>query len=80
MTAKTQWHGDNAESLALVEAVAHNCGCTFGAFSIRLSTCAPHKAMVEDQRFLDGMLFARRMRARFWTPELDTPEPAPIAA
>lgn len=54
------WHGTKEESLDLVNAVAHNCGCEFGFMGIRLSTCPPHKLLAEDQRWLDAVLFERR--------------------
>ena len=37
---------------------------------VRLVTCAPHRMLLEDQRALDGLLFARRFAARFQHEEL----------
>ncbi|MCA1644065.1 MAG: hypothetical protein LC797_00905 [Chloroflexi bacterium] len=31
---------------------------------VRLATCAPHRMLTEDQRALNGLLFARRMAER----------------
>ena len=58
------WKGTPDESLALVNAVAQHCTCTFGAMKQRLTTCAPHKMLTEDQRALDGLLFMRHQADR----------------
>ena len=64
------WRGTAAESQALVEAVDHNCACEFW-MDVRLTRCAAHRMLVEDQRALDGLLFARRIADRLrreeWT-------------
>jgi hypothetical protein len=31
---------------------------------VRLATCAPHRMLTNDQRALNGLLFARRMAER----------------
>lgn len=65
------WHGTTEEISALVDAVTRNCTCEFGMMGKRLFTCAPHKMMHEDQRALNGLLFARRtverLREREWS-------------
>jgi len=58
------WHGSQQESFDLVNAIARNCTCEFGLMGVRLATCAPHRMLTEDQRALNGLLFARRMTAR----------------
>jgi hypothetical protein len=63
------WHGNQQESFDLVSAVAHNCDCTFGAMGVRLATCAPHRMLMEDQRALNGLLFARRIAERLRAEE-----------
>ena len=74
------WHGSQQESFDLVNAIARNCTCEFGLMGVRLATCAPHRMLTEDQRALNGLLFARRMAERLrreentWTP---TPDSAP---
>jgi hypothetical protein len=56
------WHGRAAEYRDLVDAVARNCSCEYG---IGLRTrCAAHQMIAEEQRVLDGLLFARRMSDR----------------
>jgi len=56
MVPVTIWHGGLAESYELAAAVHNNCSCASGY-------CAAHQAML-DQRFVDGILFARFMRQR----------------
>lgn len=46
------FHGSLAESYRLAQAVANNCTCQPS------SRCEAHAAML-DQRFIDGVLFAR---------------------
>lgn len=65
----TIWHGDPTESLALVDASNRNCGCKFGLMGVRLTTCGVHDAMVNDQRFLDGLVFMRRNADRLLAEE-----------
>lgn len=60
MAAPT-FHGTTEEADDLVAALARNCECTFTPVGIRMSTCAVHDALINDQRWLDGLLFARRL-------------------
>lgn len=67
MTASTPaitWNGSQQESFDLVNAVARNCQCEFAAAGTRISTCSPHRMLIEDQRALNGLLFARRIAER----------------
>jgi hypothetical protein len=64
MTMQVVWHGTQQESFDLVNAIARNCTCEFGLMGVRLATCAPHRMLTEDQRALNGLLFARRMQER----------------
>ena len=64
MTTQVIWHGTQQESFDLVNAIARNCTCEFGLMGVRLATCAPHRMLTEDQRALNGLLFARRMNER----------------
>ena len=56
------WHGRAAEYRDLVDAVGRNCGCEYG-MGVR-TCCSAHRMIAEDQRALDGLLFARRMADR----------------
>jgi hypothetical protein len=58
MTMATIFHGDGAEAIRLEGALAAHCTCQFSESHFRTSTCAGHKALVEDQRFSDGLLWA----------------------
>jgi hypothetical protein len=64
MSTQVVWHGTQQESFDLVNAIAHHCSCEFGLMGVRLATCAPHRMLTEDQRALNGLLFARRMQER----------------
>ncbi len=64
MALQVVWHGTQQESFDLVNAIARNCTCEFGVMGVRLATCAPHRMLTEDQRALNGLLFARRMAER----------------
>jgi hypothetical protein len=57
------WRGTAMESQALVDAIDHNCTCEFWR-NVRLTCCTAHRMLVEDQRALDGLLFARRITDR----------------
>ncbi len=67
--ASVEWHGTQAEAAELLAAIQHHCACEFGVLGVRLSTCAPHRMMTEDQRALDGLLCMRRLRARLKAEE-----------
>lgn len=69
----TKWHGDNAESTALVAAISRHCACEYGEANERIVTCAPHQAMVDDQRFLDGLLEMRHYRNQLLAQEFRVP-------
>lgn len=46
-----------------MSAIGHNCYCTF-AEGVPDVKCGLHIALVSDQRWLNGMLYARRIRRR----------------
>jgi hypothetical protein len=71
------WHGTQQESFDLVNAIARNCSCEFGLMGVRLATCAPHRMLTEDQRALNGLLFARRMAERLNREEFTRPNGQP---
>ncbi len=56
------WHGTETEGAELVAAINRNCTCQYTPQGVRLSTCGVHTAFVTDQRWLDDMLFMRRIR------------------
>ncbi len=63
------WYGTQAETFELLQALSRNCSCVVTAEGVRLSTCAPHQMLVNEQRAIDGLLFARRIRGRLESEE-----------
>src|SRR5438270_11196503 len=64
------WHGRTADYRDLVDAVRRNCSCEYG-LGVR-SCCSAHRMIAEDQRALDGLVFARRMSDRLRREECAT--------
>ena len=69
MPIAARWHGNQQDAFDLVNAIARHCTCEFGAKAVRVSTCSSHRILIEDQRALDGLLFARRIRPRLLREE-----------
>ena len=46
---------------------------------VRLATCAPHRMLTEDQRALNGLLFARRMAERLSREEFSRAKSTPAS-
>jgi hypothetical protein len=69
MITNIKWNGTPQETVALMNAIASNCTCEFGLMGVRLRTCAAHCMLVEDQRVLNGLIFARRMADRLLCEE-----------
>lgn len=63
------FHGTDKERDELLAAMSRNCECLFDGMGARTRTCGAHGALVDDQRMLDGLMFARRIRARLITEE-----------
>jgi hypothetical protein len=63
------WHGTRVETTSLLQAVANNCGCEFGLTGARISTCGAHQMLVDDQRALNRLLFARYLAPRLLREE-----------
>ncbi len=59
MALQTIFHGSEAERFELLTAIQHNCACLFAMNGTKTSNCEPHRALVEEQRFMDGLLFSR---------------------
>jgi len=60
------WNGTTEESLELLAADGNNCMCIFDfeANGARVSVCEAHAMLVQGQRVLNGLLFARRIADR----------------
>ena len=63
------WHGTEAQTVALLRAIEHNCECTHGTNGERLKPCASHTMLLRDQRALDGLLFVRGLASRLQAEE-----------
>lgn len=63
------WKGTVEEVEALTAALQRNCTCERNAAGIRLTTCPGHELFIESQRFVDDLLFARRIAARLQREE-----------
>jgi hypothetical protein len=66
----TVWHGSNHERVELIEAVSHNCDCTY-AMGVRAKRCAAHEMLEEDQRAIDRLVFIKRIAKRFSEQEFE---------
>jgi hypothetical protein len=71
MRAQALWNGTEAESYALLEAIARYCVCVYADTGALTVACQTHEALVHSQRFLDGLLFARRIARRLINEEFD---------
>jgi hypothetical protein len=69
------WNGTEAESHDLLASVRRHCACQFDQAGVQIRSCPPHDALASSQRFLDGLLFARRiaerLRAEEGVPRMD---------
>jgi hypothetical protein len=68
MAQQTIWNGTDEEASRLLRAIERNCNCSNPVSGPR-GTCAPHRMLIEDQRALDGLLFARQIVARLTNEE-----------
>jgi hypothetical protein len=73
------WNGTPEERLDLLAAVEHNCTCARDMKGARISVCAAHTMLVQHQRVLNGLLFARRIAKRFIREEWRLGDPAGVA-
>jgi hypothetical protein len=72
MLGQADWNGSDSESYDLLSSVQRNCACEFDRAGARVRTCPAHDALVHSQRFLDGLLFARRILNRLIDEEWST--------
>jgi hypothetical protein len=68
MNADLMWHGTENEWDELIVAVARNCTCG-NRRSPRERRCPAHQ-LLDDQRPLDGLLFARHIAPRLMQEEM----------
>jgi hypothetical protein len=74
------WRGTAGEAGELLTAALNHCTCVLDDHGARVKMCPSHSMVFTDQRALNGLLFARRTRARFEAAEFDAPRPAPLSA
>ena len=55
------WKGTQTDALALEQCLGRNCTCVIAASGARVSTCAGHEMLLEDQRTIDRLLFFRTL-------------------
>jgi hypothetical protein len=72
------WNGTPEECLELLAAVQRNCTCRVDVRGARVSVCDAHTMLVQHQRVLNGLLFARRIAQRFICEEWLLGDPAGI--
>jgi hypothetical protein len=72
MNTQVVWNGTEVESHDLLVAIGRHCTCESAPNGARTRMCAAHEALVRSQRFLDGLLFARRLADRFIAEEWGT--------
>ena len=65
------WHGTRQEASALLHAISSHCSCESTTRDARARRCPPHLMLVEDQRAVDGLLFARNIVGRLLLEEWD---------
>lgn len=58
------WQGTEQEAAELLAILKENCACQFNTSGARTSTCAGHAALVHDQRFINALVFYRRIAER----------------
>ena len=67
MSVASVFHGDAIETRDLMRAIDHNCSCETNDGLVS-GDCPAHRAML-DQRWLNGLLFARYMTERLLVEE-----------
>ena len=75
----TTWNGTHLEQLDLLAAISRHCACQVGFDGVCVAVCPPHRMLVEDQRALDGLLFARRLARCLESEERRTPRGVALA-
>ena len=56
------FHGSDREREDLLACLNRQCVCTFAPSGARMTCCPGHQALVEDQKFVDRLVFMRRQR------------------
>jgi hypothetical protein len=69
MIRQTVFHGTEQETSTLLSAIQRYCACTRALTGQITALCAPHRMLLDDQRALNGLLFARRIAERLTLEE-----------
>lgn len=78
VVAAVVWHGTDTEALALLAALDAWCRqpegrtgqqCRHGWTPQQTAVCPAHRAFSQDQRYLDGLVYMRRLRERLIAEE-----------
>jgi hypothetical protein len=72
------WYGTDEERLDLLASIERNCMCGFDANGARVSACDSHTLLVQRQRVLNGLLYARRNAQLFIREEWRVGDPTSI--
>ncbi len=65
------WHGTRQEGSELLHAISAHCSCDAASRDTQARRCPPHRMLVEDQRAVNGLLFARHIVSRLLLEEWD---------
>ena len=65
------WHGTRQEGSELLHAISAHCSCDPASKGAQARRCPPHLMLVEDQRAVNGLLFARHIVSRLLLEEWD---------
>ena len=56
------WPGNDEEKSEVLVAIGHHCECVYDSeTNEKTSSCPSHLALVNDQKFVDGLVFYRRI-------------------
>ena len=69
MIQQAVWKGTERQSFELLGAIQRNCVCEYAPSGARTKLCMPHEALLNDQRWLDGLLFGRHIADRLRSEE-----------
>jgi hypothetical protein len=62
------WHGTPDEGAELLRVLKQYCSCHVQG-ATTLTACSVHRMLAEDQRAVDGLLFARHIATRLLAEE-----------
>lgn len=69
MAPQVNWSGTHDQLLELTAAVNRNCDCAAHSHDVPRPVCGAHRMLWQDQRALDGLLFAQHIAERLRVEE-----------